>query len=67
MNSQEVKTNYELIKIKAVVQIAALSRSAIYAEMKKGSFPKQRQLTVRSVAWLREEVEAWVASRTRKN
>jgi predicted DNA-binding transcriptional regulator AlpA len=52
----------DLIKIATVMRMAALSRSAVYVEMKKG-FPKQVRPTGRSVAWVRGEVKAWIAQR----
>lgn len=55
-----------LIKIRTVMQMVSMSRSAVYKEMKKGTFPHQKQQSSRSVAWLRSEVEAWIASRPRK-
>lgn len=40
-----------------------LSRSGIYDLMQKGSFPKPISLGARSVGWLADEVEAWLATR----
>lgn len=54
----------DLIKIRAVQRMVALSRSAVYAEMKRGNFPKQVKQTTRSVAWRRSEVQAWIDQRT---
>lgn len=53
----------DLIKIRVVLRMVALSRSAVYAEMKRGNFPKQVRQTKRSVAWRRSEVQAWVEQR----
>lgn len=55
-----------LIKIGIVMQMVSMSRSAVYKEMKKGTFPRQKQQSARAVAWVRSEVEAWIASRPRK-
>ena len=38
-------------------------RTAIYAEMAKGSFPQPVRLSARAVGWLESEVADWVASR----
>ena len=44
--------------------MTGLSRSTIYAEMAKGNFPKQIQLTgARSVGWYESAVAQWIESR----
>lgn len=44
--------------------MTGLSRSTIYAEIAKGNFPSQVQLTgSRSVGWLESKVIQWVESR----
>ena len=40
-----------------------LSRSSIYERMAEGTFPRQVPLSPGSVAWLEEEVEAWIEAR----
>jgi prophage regulatory protein len=52
-----------MIKLKEVQKMTSLSRSSIYAYIDKGIFPAQVKLTHRSVAWINEEVTAWVESR----
>lgn len=53
----------ELERLPAVVQRTTLSRSHLYALMKKGKFPKPIKLGIRSVGWRVEDVEAWIATR----
>ena len=44
--------------------MTGLSRSTIYAEIAKGNFPKQIQLTgSRSVGWYESAVVLWIESR----
>lgn len=44
--------NHRIVRLKEVQRMTGLSRSTIYAEIAKGNFPKQVQLTgVRSVGW----------------
>lgn len=47
-------------------EITQISRTTAWDLERKGQFPKRRKLTPhgKSVAWLRSEVLAWVASRT---
>jgi prophage regulatory protein len=52
-----------MLKIKKVLKMTGLSRSSIYAYIEKGKFPKQVRLGVRSVAWIEEEVVAWLDAR----
>lgn len=37
-----------------------LSKSAIYREIQKGSFPRPIRLTARSVRWPQSKVQAWI-------
>ena len=50
----------DLIRIKEVMSMTGLSRSSIYTYKNKGEFPSPIQLSSRSVAWVRVDVEQWV-------
>ncbi|AOJ38490.1 AlpA family transcriptional regulator [Burkholderia lata] len=50
-----------LIRRKQIEVETGLSRSTIYARMKAGTFPQSVRLGVRSVAWRRADVDAWIA------
>jgi prophage regulatory protein len=50
----------QLLRRKQVEQITGLSRSSIYAMMSDGTFPKQRKIGRRAVAWLKDDIDAWV-------
>ncbi|HCG6498398.1 TPA: AlpA family transcriptional regulator [Vibrio parahaemolyticus] len=49
-----------LIKLKEVMNLTALSRSAIYRKMGTGHFPRSVYLGERSVAWVEGEVYDWI-------
>ena len=49
-----------VIKLKDVIDTTGLSKSSIYAYMARGDFPKPIQLGPRAVAWIEEEVQAWL-------
>lgn len=49
-----------LIKLKQVMDLTSLSRSAIYKFMQEERFPKQVRLSPTSVAWVEGEVEDWI-------
>lgn len=50
----------DLIRIKEVMSMTGLSRSSIYTYKSKDEFPNPIQLTARSVAWVRVDVEQWI-------
>ncbi|MBZ9557328.1 AlpA family phage regulatory protein [Halomonas coralii] len=55
-----------MLRIKELTVRVGLSRSAIYSKLDPGSaafdptFPKQIKLGSRAVAWMEEEVDAWL-------
>ena len=53
----------QLLRRCDVENIIGLSRSAIYALMEEGQFPRPVRIGKRAVAWRRSEIEAWMASR----
>lgn len=54
----------KILRLNEVKTITGLSRSTIYAEMAKGNFLKQIQLTgSRSVGWYESAINQWVESR----
>jgi len=52
-----------MLKLKEVMQITSLKRATIYNYIKSGEFPKQVQLTKRSVAWTESSIKRWLESR----
>lgn len=65
MNSQVAQTfaSPRLIRLPVVESMTGLRRSAIYAMIGRGEFPRQRQLTARASAWLESDVAEWIRSR----
>jgi prophage regulatory protein len=53
----------ELWSLKVVLAKTGLSRSTLYTYIGAGSFPTQRRLGKRRVAWFASQVKAWIASR----
>jgi len=49
-----------LIRLKEVMSRTGLGRTSIYNFMNAGTFPKSVQLGERAVAWVDEEIDAWV-------
>ena len=52
-----------LLRLKEVTQRTGLSRSSIYKYIEKSQFPKQVQLSERTVAWSEVEIDAWIKSK----
>lgn len=52
-----------LLRRKDVQARTGLSRSAIYALMSEGKFPKQISLTNRTVVWTSSSIDKWIAER----
>lgn len=51
------------MKRKDIVEATGLCYTTIYNLEKLGKFPARRRLSASRVAWLRDEVTAWIASR----
>jgi prophage regulatory protein len=54
---------YSIDRLPKVVSNTGLSRSAIYARIADGSFPRQINLGGRAVGWLASDIQAWIKSR----
>lgn len=54
------------ITIDEVLRESTLSRSSIYARMKKGTFPHTFRIGRRSVRWVKEEVIRWKDQQIKK-
>lgn len=52
-----------IIRITEVVTQTGLPRSSLYAQVKRGDFPRPVKLGARSVGWRKEDVDAWIAAR----
>ena len=54
-----------ILRLAGLKEAVGLSKSAIYAQIERGEFPKPIQLAPRAVGWRIEEIDAWLASRPR--
>ena len=52
-----------LIRLSEVKGRVGLSRSAIYARIQAGTFPKPVSIGPRSVGFVASEIESWIQSR----
>jgi prophage regulatory protein len=53
----------KFLRIKQVMQAIGLSRMTIYRLELADKFPKRRQLSENSVAWLESDISEWIGSR----
>lgn len=51
------------LRIHQVIQLTGLSRMTIYRLEIAGQFPRRRQLSGNSVAWLESDIETWAKAR----
>ena len=64
--SQQEKT-LSVLRRQQVQERTGLSRSSIYHLIKHGAFPRQIQLSARSVGWLSNEIDTWLSTRIAKS
>jgi prophage regulatory protein len=55
----------QLLRIHGVLERTGLSRSALYAQVAAGRFPKPVPIGERAVGWLSSEVESWITARVK--
>ena len=52
-----------IVRIAGVMARTGLPRSSLYAQVKRGDFPRPIKLGARAVGWRVEDVDAWIAAR----
>ncbi len=52
-----------IMRLPAVCEVTGMPRSTLYLYIKKNEFPKPVKLGVRSVGWVKAEVDEWLAKR----
>lgn len=53
----------QLLKLKDVLSATRKGRSALYLDIQRGDFPKPIKIGMRSVAWQKSAVDAWLQQR----
>ena len=56
-------SNRRFLRLTDVKHQVGLGRSAIYDKVKRGEFPAPVNLGARAVAWLSDEIAAWMDAR----
>jgi prophage regulatory protein len=57
---------FRLLRFPAVRERTGLSRSTIWRLERRGEFPRHHRISANAVAWLEEDVAAWIRARTRE-
>jgi prophage regulatory protein len=52
-----------MLRLPQVVDATGLGKTKIYELQAEGTFPMRVKITSHSVAWIEEEVQAWLAAR----
>ena len=52
-----------LLRLPQVIDATGLGKTTIYALQAEGDFPMRVKVTAHSVAWVEEEVQAWLTAR----
>ena len=59
MNSRPIR----LLRLPQVIDATGLGKTTICALQAEGNFPMRVKITAHSVAWVEEEVQAWLTAR----
>lgn len=52
-----------MLRLAQVKDITGLGKTKIYELQEQGAFPMRVKITARSVAWVEDEVQAWLATK----
>ncbi len=52
-----------MLRLVQVIDVTGLGKTKIYELQAEGNFPMRVKITAHSVAWIEEEVQAWLARR----
>ncbi|QQG36717.1 MAG: AlpA family transcriptional regulator [Micavibrio aeruginosavorus] len=56
-----MESHNTILRLPQVITKTGISRSSIYDWMQKGTFPKAIKLGCRSVGWIEQEIDDWIA------
>jgi prophage regulatory protein len=64
---QSVKRPIRMLRLPQVIDATGLGKTKIYELQAEGAFPMSVKITAHSVAWVEEEVQAWLTARVQAN
>jgi prophage regulatory protein len=67
MELENLKPKERILRLEDVKERTGLSRSTIYLNVNKGTFPSPINLGARCVGWLESELDNWIVARIQKS
>lgn len=67
MEQENKKSKERILRLSDVKARTGLSRSTIYLNINKSSFPKPVSLGARCVGWLESEIDLWITACIQKS
>jgi len=55
------------LRLSQVIEMTGVGKTFIYTHMEKGSFPKQIQISPRTVVWLEQDIIDWMQKKINGN
>jgi len=55
----------KFLRLSSVIDQTGLSKSSIYKQIQKHTFPAQVHIGSRAVAWLQSDIEEWILHRVK--
>jgi predicted DNA-binding transcriptional regulator AlpA len=56
-----------MLRLSQVMDVTGLRKTKIYELQKQGQFPNRVAITANRVAWVEEDIQAWLAERVRRS
>ena len=55
------------LRLSQVIEMTGVGKTFIYTHMENGSFPKQIQISPRTVVWLEQDIIEWMKVKIHQN
>ncbi len=55
------------LRLSQVIEMTGVGKTFIYTHMEKGSFPKQIQISARTVVWLEQDIIEWMQAKMHRH
>jgi prophage regulatory protein len=56
-----------MLRLPQVIDVTGLGKTKIYELQGQGDFPMRVKITAHSVAWVEDEIQAWLSARITAN
>ena len=60
-----MNSSTKILRLPAVLARIGIGKTAVYAAIRRGDFPKPVKLSARAVGWRADEVDEWISGRSR--